>query len=158
MDKPAIWMAPIRGLTDLVYRNCFADLFAGVDMAMTPFVQTVKGSQLKPTARLENTPVENLLPIIPQIIGKNPDQFIDLARQLADVGNTTVNWNLGCPFPTQTKKCCGSGLLPFPDRIDRFLDHVCSHVSVRVSVKMRLGLEHPDEIMHILPILNRYRD
>ncbi|MCP4454360.1 MAG: tRNA-dihydrouridine synthase family protein [Planctomycetes bacterium] len=149
-------MAPIRGITDLVYRNCFADLFKGVDFAIAPFIQTVKGNQAKPSHLLENTPAENRLTTIPQIIGRNPDHFVDLAGQLADVGHTAVNWNLGCPYPTMTKKKCGSGLLPYPEQIDRFLDHVCSNLSMILSVKMRLGLQHPEEIAQILPILNRY--
>ncbi|NQV34450.1 MAG: tRNA-dihydrouridine synthase, partial [Phycisphaeraceae bacterium] len=140
-------MAPIRGITDLVYRNCFADLFKGVDCAVAPFVQTVKGNQVKGSHLLENTPGQNRLATIPQIIGHNPSQFVDLARQLADVGNQAVNWNLGCPYPTQTRKRCGSGLLPYPDDIDQFLDRVCSESPLAVSVKMRLGLENPNDIL-----------
>ena len=153
---PTYCMAPIRGLTDLAYRNAFADLFQGVDFAMTPFVQTVKGNQDKPVHLLENAPTENSLPLVPQIIGKNPDHFLDLARQLSEVGNRSVNWNLGCPFPTQTTKRCGSGLLLFPEEIDRFLDHVSSTLPVSLSIKMRLGLEDPNEIMSVIPVLNRY--
>jgi len=149
-------LAPIRGITDLVYRNCFAALFKGIDFAVAPFVQTVKGNQVKGAHLLENTPSNNHLPTTPQIITRNPSHFVDLARQLADVGNTTVNWNLGCPYPTMTKKRCGSGLLPYPEDIDRFLEDVCSRSPLTLSIKMRLGLEHTDEILQILPLLNRY--
>ncbi len=149
-------MAPVRGITDLVYRNCFVDLFKGVDFAVAPFVQTTKGSQVKPSHLLENTPAKNRLTAIPQIIGRHPSHFVNLATQLADVGHTSVNWNLGCPYPTMTTKKCGSGLLPYPEQIDRFLDHVCSDLPVTLSVKMRLGLNRPNEITEILPILNRY--
>lgn len=150
------YMAPVRGITDLVYRNCFAELFSGVDCAVAPFIQTIKGNQVKGSHLLENTPSENRLPTIPQIIGRNSSHFVDLARQLADVGNTAVNWNLGCPYPTQTRKRCGSGLLPYPDDIDEFLDRVCSESPLAVSVKMRLGLEQPDDILNVVPILNQY--
>jgi len=150
------YMAPVRGITDLVYRNCFSEFFKGVDCAVAPFIQTVKGNQVKGSHLQENTPEQNQTPTIPQIIGKNPRHFIDLAGQLADVGNTAVNWNLGCPYPTMTKKRCGSGLLPYPEEIDRFLDNVCSDSPLTLSVKMRLGLKHPDDIFKILPILNRY--
>jgi tRNA-dihydrouridine synthase B len=149
-------LAPVRGITDLVYRNCFSELFKGIDSAVAPFIQTKKGNQVKASHLLENTPEQNQTPTIPQIIGKNPNHFIDLARQLADVGNTAVNWNLGCPYPTMTKKRCGSGLLPYPEAIDRFLDSVCADSPLTLSVKMRLGLESPDDIFGILPILNQY--
>jgi tRNA-dihydrouridine synthase B len=149
-------MAPVRGITDLVYRNCFAELFKGVDFALAPFVQTVKGNQVKASHLRENTPSHNHLSTLPQIIGRNPSHFIDLAKQLADVGNTAVNWNLGCPYPTQTRKRCGAGLLPYPEEIDQFLDRVCAESPLAVSVKMRLGLEHPDDSIRIVPILNQY--
>jgi tRNA-dihydrouridine synthase len=150
------YLAPVRGITDLVYRNCFAECFKGVDVAVAPFVQTVKGREVKASHWLENTPSQNRMPTIPQIIGRHPSHFIDLARQLADVGNTAVNWNLGCPFPTQTRKRCGAGLLPHAEEIDEFLETVCSKVHLSMSVKMRLGLDHPGDILKILPILNRY--
>ena len=149
-------LAPIRGLTDLVYRNALAQCFPGLDGAIAPFVLTVGGNQVKATHLAECTPDQNQLPTIPQIIGKNPQQFVDLARQLEEVGNPQVNWNLGCPYPTMTKKQCGAGLLPYPDQIDHFLETVCSQLSLKISIKLRLGLESKDEIIALLPILNRY--
>lgn len=151
-----LWMAPIRGITDLVYRNGFAELFQGIDVALAPFVQAVHGNEIKSSHLIENTPQNNALPTVPQIIGKNPDHFIDLARQLEQTGHTSVNWNLGCPYPTMTKKHCGSGLLPFPDTIDRFLDRVCADLRLKLSIKMRLGLESSTDILSVLTILNRY--
>ncbi|OVE81546.1 hypothetical protein BVY04_03000 [bacterium M21] len=55
-----------------------------------------------------------------------------------------------------TKKRCGSGLLPYPELIDEFLDTICSTIHLRLSVKVRLGLSSKDEISAVLPILNRY--
>ncbi|MFC1761933.1 tRNA dihydrouridine synthase [Planctomycetota bacterium] len=150
------YLAPVRGITDRVYRNCFAELFPGIENAITPFVQAIKGNQVKPTHLVECDPAQNRMTIIPQIIGHDPNRFIDLARQLADIGNEAVNWNLGCPYPTMTKKRKGAGLLPYPEIIDRFLDQVCSKLSLRLSVKMRLGQEQPEECLAVIPVLNRY--
>ncbi|OVE80804.1 hypothetical protein BVY04_04860, partial [bacterium M21] len=134
-----LYLAPVRGISDLVYRNCFARHFRGGDLAMTPFVTTVKGNQIKPSHLRECDPELNEMTIIPQIIARNPNHFIDLSQQLEEVGNTKVNWNLGCPHPTMTKKRCGSGLLPYPELIDEFLDTICSTIHLRLSVKVRLG-------------------
>jgi tRNA-dihydrouridine synthase B len=151
-----LYLAPIRGITDLVYRNAFAQHFQGIDRAVAPFVATLKGDQVKASHLRECHPEQNHLPTVPQIIGKNPDHFIELARQLAELGNQEVNWNLGCPYPTMTKKRCGAGLLPHAQDIDRFLDTVCSKSPIRLSVKMRLGLCCSEEGTAILPVLNRY--
>lgn len=155
-DTSTLYLAPIRGITDLIYRNAFAQHFQGIDRALAPFVSTLKGNQVKATHLRECHPEHNHLPTIPQIIGKNPDHFIELSRQLAELGNQEVNWNLGCPYPTMTKKRCGAGLLPHAQDIDRFLDTVCPRLSIRLSVKMRLGLHCSDELNPLLPILNQY--
>jgi tRNA-dihydrouridine synthase B len=155
-EGPVFYLAPIRGITNRIYRNCFADLFGEMDTAITPFIQTAKGHLVKPVHLVECDPAQNHMPIIPQIIGRDPDQFVELARQLADLGNKAVNWNLGCPYPTMTKKRKGAGLLPYPEAIDRFLDQVCKRLPLTLSVKMRLGMEAPEEYSAILPVLNRY--
>lgn len=156
MNDCSFYLAPIRGITDRVYRNCLAEVYPGIDCAITPFVQTVRGNQVKASQLEENDPAQNRLPIIPQIIGHNPQQFLDLAQQLIARGNNAVNWNLGCPYPTMTKRRKGAGLLPLPDDIDRFLDLVCSRLSVPLSIKMRLGLRTARESLALAPILNRY--
>ncbi len=155
-EGPTFYLAPIRGITNRIYRNCFAELFENMDAAITPFIQTAKGHQVKPAHLVECDPSQNRMPIIPQIIGRDPDQFVELARQLADLGNKAVHWNLGCPSPTMTKKRKGAGLLPYPEAIDRFLDQVCSQLPLTLSVKMRLGLETPEECLAVIGVLNRY--
>ena len=156
MTFPILQMAPVRGISDLVYRNSYKDHFSGIDEAVSPFVTTVKGDQLKDSQRQQLERSKNKLPVIPQVIGKNADHFIELSRIFEEQGHTAVNWNLGCPHPTMTRKKCGSGLLQYPDIIDRFLEKVCNNISLSISVKVRLGLESPGELMNLLPILNRY--
>ena len=119
-----IYIAPVRGITDIIYRNSFYEIGGDADCVITPFITTVKGNQIKPSQVDELKPENNKLPIIPQIIGKNADHFITLSKTLFDLGNEHVNWNLGCPHPTMTRKKCGSGLLPHSDLIDAFLDKV----------------------------------
>ncbi len=96
------------------------------------------------------------MPIVPQIIGNNHENFIPLARQLSDLGYKTVNWNLGCPFPMVAKKQRGSGLLPYPDKIDNFLEKTVPAIPNQLSIKIRLGRKTPDELVKLLPIFNRY--
>ena len=51
----------------------------------------------------------------------------------------------------------GSGLLSMPGKIDEILARLSAETDIRVSVKMRLGYENPQEIFHVLPVLERYR-
>jgi len=156
MTQDKLYMAPVRGITDLIYRNAFAKHFGGIDVAITPFITTVRGDQIKQSQIDEYVPENNETDIIPQIIGKSPDNFITLAKTLYDLGNEEVNWNLGCPHPTMTRKKCGSGLLPHPDLIDAFLEKVCSETPTKLSVKVRLGLNTNTDLAKLIPIFERY--
>jgi tRNA-dihydrouridine synthase len=96
------------------------------------------------------------MPIEPQILGNTAEDFVFLARRLFDMGYPDVNWNLGCPFRPVTKKRRGSGLLPFPEQVDAFLSKTLPAIPGRLSIKMRLGRNSPDEILRLLPLLDRY--
>ncbi len=154
---PTLVLAPLRGYTDAVFRNAFCRHFSGFDRAVAPFIPTVSGPRVRQALLSDLLPEKNrLLSVVPQIIGKSADDFIRVARALADLGYEEVNWNLGCPFPMVMKKGRGCGLLPHPDKIDAFLDRIHSALSMRFSVKLRLGRIDPDEIFDVLPVLNGY--
>jgi tRNA-dihydrouridine synthase B len=150
-------LAPLRGITDYIFRSVYAVHFSGFDCALAPFVSSVKGAVVK-KGHIKDILLENnrKLPVVPQIIGKNAEEFTVLAKQLSAIGHETVNWNLGCPFPQVTRKKRGAGLLPFPELIEAFLDHVVPRIPNKLSIKMRLGLTDAREIQKVLPILNKF--
>lgn len=152
-----IILAPIMGITDRLYRTTFAQHFTGVDLAMAPFISTVQARRIKPAYLKDILPENNpSMPVIPQLLSNNPEDFLFLANTIFELGFKEINWNLGCPSPTVVNKKRGSGLLPFPDVIDQFLDHVIPRLTGKMSIKLRLGRYHAHEIEGLLPILNRY--
>ena len=158
-QKPPIkiMLAPIMGVTDYIYRNTFARFFSGVDLAMAPFISSVQARSIKPNYLKDLLPDNNpLMPVIPQILSRDPEDFLFLAQKIFDLGYTTVNWNLGCPSPTVVNKRRGSGLLPFPELISRFLDRVVPALSGELSIKLRLGRYATTELEALWPIFNHY--
>jgi tRNA-dihydrouridine synthase len=112
-------------------------------------------------------PVNNLLrefypdkntgiPTIPQIMSSEPADFTKLANALYDIGCGTVNWNLGCPFRMVVKKGRGAGMLCYPDRIESFLEKTIPALKPKLSIKLRIGLKYPDEVLQLIPIFNRF--
>jgi len=157
MKSFQLYLAPLRGFTDYIYRNAFAKFFDGFDKALTPFIPTVTADRFKPSHLKDVLPENNLsMPIVPQIIGNHPDDFINLAVRLFDLGHSTVNWNLGCPFPMVAKKQRGSGLLPYPQKIETLLEKIVPSIPNRLSIKVRLGRKKPHEIFQLMPIFNRF--
>jgi tRNA-dihydrouridine synthase len=152
-----IHLAPVQGITDRIYRNLFPVYFKGVDMAIAPFISTSKKMKAENNLLREFYPDKNTgIPTIPQIMSSVPDDFTALANALFDIGYDTVNWNLGCPFRMVVKKGRGAGMLCYPDRVESFLEKTMPSIKPKLSIKLRIGLKYPDEILPLLPIFNRY--
>jgi tRNA-dihydrouridine synthase len=152
-----IILAPLRGYTDVVFRTVYQRHFSGLDEAVAPFVTSIKGRRIKASHLRDLDPAENRgIPVVPQILSNDADEFICLANTLVALGYTEINWNLGCPYPMVAKKKRGSGLLPDADRIDRLLGQILDGFSGRLSVKTRLGRSSAHEMDRLIPVFNRY--
>lgn len=150
-------LAPLHGVTGRVFRRAYLAAFPGFDSVMAPFILSVRVDRAKETHFKDLSPrEEGGLPLVPQILGNDAEGFLATARVLADLGYPELNWNLGCPYPMVADKGRGSGLLPHPDRITRFLDEVCPRLGPALSVKLRLGRRDPGEILALMPVLNAY--
>lgn len=153
-------LAPMQGLTELMFRKVYHRCFPGaLDYAISPFLSLTHGNLTEAWEKIDDVlpePNRDSIPVIPQILGKEPVEFIDLANRLFDIGYNEINWNIGCPMRRVTAKHRGSGILPYPDEVDRILGQVIPQLKPRLSVKMRLGLKSPDEIFNLIPILNNY--
>ncbi len=150
-------LAPIRGVTDVVYRNAFAVCFGGFESAVAPFLQLRQGHSLRP-AELRQVAHENNLSlrVIPQVLTHHAPTFLAALRELKSAGHEEVNWNLGCPYPTVAGRGRGAGLLPDAKRIDGILADVTRESPVQISVKIRLGYHDPDEFQAVMEVFNRY--
>ncbi|MBT8046277.1 MAG: tRNA-dihydrouridine synthase family protein, partial [Pontiella sp.] len=155
--NPILVLAPMRGITTMHYRKAFVRHFKGLDLEMAPFISTVSAERINPKLLKDVLPENNSgLPLIPQLIGNNPDDFVQMAIALHDLGYEEVNWNLGCPHKPIRKKRRGSGLLPHPELVDSILDQICDRSPCRISVKVRLGVSDKSELLKLIPVLNRY--
>ncbi len=156
--KERLILAPLHGFTDVTFRNVYHRHFGGIDEAVAPFVPTGRGRRMNPSHLFDLEPCNNDsgVPVVPQILSNNPDDFIRLADTLFQMGFCEINWNLGCPFPMVANKMRGAGLLPYPDIIDQMLENIQKKISGRLSIKTRLGRFSADEIKQLIPIFNRY--
>jgi len=104
----SLYLAPIRGITDAIYRQTFMRYFGGFDCAVAPFLTTFHGATIKATHLTDLLPENNtLLPVIPQILSKNPDNFIGVAQELYDLVdnfNRELNENAQIKRPEDAKE------------------------------------------------------
>lgn len=150
-------LAPIRGITDCHFRSLFHQYFPDFDSSLAPFINPQRHSSFQPKQLKDVLPENNrLLPVVPQLLHTNAEDFLFLANRLQELGYKEINWNLGCPAPMVTIKHRGSGLLPFPEQIISFLDHVIPQLPMALSIKTRLGYEENNELLSLLPRLDDY--
>jgi len=152
-----LYMAPMKGFTDCIFRQVFAEHFHGFDLAIAPFIASKRDCTVRRRHVRDVWPENNTrLTVVPQILSKVASDFTAMANYLYDMDYDTVNWNLGCPSPMVASKKRGSGLLPYTDQIDEFLEEALSVMKGRLSLKVRLGWQTNAEIFRLLPVLNRY--
>lgn len=155
--QPFLYMAPLKGITDALFRRIYHKHFTGVDAAIAPFINPHHKAAISDKLLKDVLPADNCkLPLIPQLLITKGDDFLALANRLHDLGYPEVNWNLGCPVPMVAKKRRGSGLLPYPDEIIELLDLVLPRLKPRLSIKMRLGFTKYHESLALLPRLDDY--
>lgn len=157
MSRIRLYMAPMKGFTDHLFRSAFADHFGGFDLAVAPFIASKPDHRIKRKYVKDVLPENNTrMPVVPQILSKTAADFIVLANYLYDLGYDTVNWNLGCPYPMVANKKRGSGMLPYTDRIRTFLDKVIHEIHGSLSIKVRLGWKENTDIFRLLPVIDQY--
>ena len=151
-----IYSAPMEGVTAAPWRRAHNEVFGGVDKYFAPFFSPTREHVMPPRVRRELLPANNPgFTLVPQLLCRDPDDFVWAARELFGMGYGEVNLNLGCPSGTVVAKGRGSGFLRDPDALEVFLQDVCARSPLPVSVKTRLGIADDAEYGRILGIYCR---
>ena len=153
-----LWLAPLRGVTIRAFREAFAAPIreAGFVGAFAPFIPA------NPGIRVNDRMLADLGDgadgrLVPQVITKHPDAMRVLLRAFKERGFVRADLNAGCPFPMIVRRGRGSGLFMTPDVLERLLAAGCEEMGPgRFSLKIRLGLAAPDELLALMPTINRY--
>lgn len=151
-----LYLAPIQGFTDFIYRKTYASYFEGIDRYFIPYI-TTKNDKLPSKYQKETKPKHNLQKnVVPQVLARNTQEIILLTNHLLEQGYSEINWNLGCPYPMATNKKRGAGLLPYPNEIEQILEDYFARYTAVLSIKMRVGLHSEKEIEKLIPVLNKF--
>lgn len=151
------YLAPLEGITGHVYRNALEKYFPGTDRYFTPFIAPDQNKILRTKELRDVLPENNEVgELIPQILTNNPEHFHRTAAALQELGYREVNLNLGCPSGTVVARRRGSGLLAYPEELDRFLDQIFSENDIRISVKTRIGRDDTEDAFELMEIYGKY--
>ena len=151
------YAAPLEGMTNYMWRRIHAEIFGGTDRYFTPFVSPNATFKFQ-TKELDELRHNEGLPVIPQILTNSAEHFLWAAREMADMGYTEINFNLGCPSGTVVAKRKGSGMLSYPDDMERMLQEIFAGLpaGMKLSVKTRVGKENPEEWDRLLSLYRQF--
>ena len=154
LPKPFLILAPMEGVTDIMFRQVVAK--AGrPDLFFTEFTNVSSYASEKGRAnaleRLEIAPTD--APIIAQIWGKNPEHFAECAAALEDLGFSGIDLNFGCPDKNVNKTGGGAAMIKTPELAVECFRNAKKSTNLPVSVKTRLGWSKVEEYRDWLSIL-----
>jgi len=152
-----IYFAPIEGVTNYRYRSIHQKYYKGVDKYFIPFLKASNG-ELRTQDKKEIDKLNNNMDckVIPQILSKNALETLQLIETLKQEGYDEINLNFGCPSATVVPKGKGGGILKDLDLLDQYLEKVFQNVNIKISIKLRIGINQEEEFDNILKVLNKY--
>ena len=148
-------LAPMQDVTDLPFWRLMTR-YGGADLYFTEYFRVHATSNLDRSILKSITENPTGRPVIAQMIGNDIPALVRTARELQQYGIAGVDLNLGCPAPIVYRKCAGGGLLREPERIDAILGALREAVSVKFTVKTRIGFESPDLFERLLGIFSKH--
>jgi len=152
-----IYLAPLQGLTDWIFRESYTQHIGAFDKTFTPFVRMQNGEFYRPSQCNDLLPEHNQMQQpVPQFLGKDVASFLRFEELCLEHGYNEANINMGCPYPMVTGKGMGAGLLANPNTIKQLLEGVFASTKLKISVKCRLGLEKPTDFESLIPIFNAF--
>ncbi len=154
-DSPVLALAPMQDVTDLPFWKLMTG-YGGADLYYTEYFRVYPNSHLE--AHIKRSVTENPTgrPVIAQMIGNDIPSLVKTARLLQELPVVAIDLNLGCPAPVVYRKCAGGGLLRDLEKIDAILGALRDAVTVRFTVKTRVGFDDPGTFESLLPILAKH--
>ncbi len=154
LERPALLLAPMEGLTDAPMRAVQGEIGVftfGVSEFLRVSINVLPRSVfLKQVPELKNNGFTTSgLPVQVQILGGDPERMAASALVACGAGAKAIDINFGCPAPTVNSHDGGATLLKYPRRIREIVaairDAVPAHIPV--SAKMRLGWNTEDAVI-----------
>lgn len=138
--KSNVFLAPMAGITDYPMRKLVAS--KGIANLYSEMVAINAISRKNPkTYRIADVRNEPY-PVIVQLVGNNPDLFVEAAKLAADLGAYSLDINMGCPVKKVVGNNSGSALMKNLSLASQIIEATVKATPLKVSVKFRKGWDN----------------
>lgn len=132
-----VFLAPMAGITDRPMRQILAECGNGNLIAEMAAVNAIQRKNPK-SYQIANVAAEPY-PVVVQLVGNDPELFIEAAKLVADLGARSIDINMGCPVKKIVGNNSGSALMKDVNLAAKIVESTVKAVPLRVSVKFRKG-------------------
>lgn len=138
-----VYIPPMAGVTDIVYRTICRDydpdvILATEMLSSRSLIYAAKNKQsFEHSKRMEIPADDNLTGV--QIFGHEPELMAEAAKIAEDSGAKFIDINMGCPVAKIVKGKDGAALMKEPDLAVDIVQKVIKATKLPVTVKTRLG-------------------
>lgn len=153
--EPVLALAPMQDVTDEPFWRLMKR-FGGPDVYFTEYFRVHSTSHLDKYILRSITENPTDRPVIAQMIGNDIPSLVRTAQELERFPVAAVDLNLGCPAPVVYRKCAGGGLLREPEKVDAILGALRDAISIKFTVKTRLGFDSTEAYDKLLKIFARH--
>ena len=148
-----VCLAPMMDYTDRHFRFLLRlvtqHTFLYTEMRATgALLHGAKREQLLQFSRVEH-------PIALQLGGNQPQDLAACAKMAQEYGYDEVNLNVGCPSPRVKNGQFGASLMLQPDLVKDCLAAMQDAVSIPVSIKTRIGVDHHDDYQQLQVLVEK---
>ncbi|MCL2575637.1 MAG: tRNA dihydrouridine synthase DusB [Defluviitaleaceae bacterium] len=136
--KSKVVLAPLAGVSDLVFRRICREFGAGLVTTEMVSAKAIMHGNAATQLLLRNDDDDR--PTAIQLFGSEPDVMAEAARFLdANFDFEIIDINMGCPAPKIVKNGDGSALMKDPQLAGRIVSAVVAATKKPVTAKIRLG-------------------
>ena len=148
-----LFLAPMAGVTDYVFRQLCKDL--GADVMITEFVSAEGIVKRDDRTRHYTEFSDSQRPLGVQLFGGNPESLAEAAKKIIDWKQPDfIDINFGCPVNKVVAKNGGSSLLKDCPLLGRIAASIVQAVPIPVTAKIRIGWDaqniNAPEVCHLL--------
>lgn len=137
-DRFPLYLAPMAGVTDIVFRRLCKEL--GAEVMVTEFVSAEGIVRRDDRTRKYTEFDDGQRPVGVQLFGANPESLAEAARKVVDWKRPDfIDINFGCPVNKVVARNGGSALLRDCPLLGRVASSIAEAVDVPVTAKIRTG-------------------
>jgi len=166
MNTPRLFLAPMEGVTDEIFRKIISDLCAtststGLDFCVSEFIRVTTTLHPKKVfyryvpELCHSGKTQAGTPVLVQLLGGHPEPLAENALRATELGAYGIDLNYGCPAKTVNRHDGGASLLTCPERLFKISSAVRKAVPLKnsVSAKIRLGFDDSSKLFENIKAL-----